>query len=202
MASGWPQYPATNAYTLHTPYSLSKLQSGSKNGLESKAVFDKNSETGMSIWNSECECMEPWQSPGDPNDVNQDYPRKPLAQGVPVVTLLGYYDPQGELRSFIYPALHAAYGNTFNGISDEDINAEKCYAKIINSKEASLYYELKASRQTENMMNTIHLNIEEAFDPKSISIHCNGEKIAERSINGPTKQLFHTVNGQGLYLFL
>ncbi|MFM8891667.1 MAG: M66 family metalloprotease, partial [Planctomycetia bacterium] len=36
--------------------------------------------------------------------------RKPLAFGVPVTTLVGYYDPRGELNSYIYPALHGAYG--------------------------------------------------------------------------------------------
>ena len=198
MAGGAPLHPLTNAFTLYTPYSLSKIQSGYLNGLESKAVFDKNSETGMSIWNSECECMEPWKSPGNPKDVNQDYPREPLSQGVPVATLLGYYDPQLELRSFIFPALHAAYGNTFGGIAAEDIDESKCFATITNSQGGNLIHELKASRETWNRMNMFHINVEEAFNPKSISISCKGEKVAERSITGPSKKLSYTINGQGL----
>ncbi len=35
---------------------------------------------------------------------NQMVERRPQAFGVPVTTLVGYYDPKGELKSYIYPA--------------------------------------------------------------------------------------------------
>ena len=69
-------------------------------------------------------------------DVNVDYPRKPLSQGIPVTTLLGYYDPEQKLKSYIYPALHSAYGNIFEEISEKNINKDSCFAVIINSKNA------------------------------------------------------------------
>ncbi|MEN5315375.1 M66 family metalloprotease [Pseudomonas koreensis] len=58
MASGEPFYPRNNAFTLHTPYALSAIQTF----LESKAVFEKNSPTGFTKWNSLTKQMEPWQN--------------------------------------------------------------------------------------------------------------------------------------------
>lgn len=30
-----------------------------------------------------------------------------------MTTLIGYYDPNGELKNYIYPPLHGAYGFTY-----------------------------------------------------------------------------------------
>ncbi|MCM4935953.1 peptidase M66, partial [Escherichia coli] len=40
--------------------------------------------------------------------------RKPEQFGVPVTTLVGYYDPEGTLSSYIYPAMYGAYGFTYS----------------------------------------------------------------------------------------
>ncbi|HQR42986.1 MAG TPA: TagA domain-containing protein [Gemmatales bacterium] len=44
---------------------------------------------------------------------NQTVERKPQAFSIPLTTLVGYYDTNGELNSYIYPALHGAYGFTY-----------------------------------------------------------------------------------------
>merc|ERR1719270_736895 len=47
-------------------------------------------------------------------------------------------------------------------------------------------------------MNKFHINVAESFNPKKISIQCNGELLAERDIEGPNKELKYTVNGRPL----
>ena len=111
MAGGIPHNPSTNAYTLQTPFTSYKMQEF----FEWKAVFDDTSKTGMRQWVPECNCMKEWKSDLDKedDDLSKDYPRIPRLQGVAVATLLGYYDPYGKKETFIYPALHGAYGNVF-----------------------------------------------------------------------------------------
>ena len=295
MGGGWPMYPKTNSFTLHTPYEMMKIQQN----LESKVVFDPTSSTGMRKWNEDCECMKEWKSEpkwtwditasptqsgsvetmmtllskysnirinfynggwtkniyiptastsyvgkvifidhnaGWSSTVNlgsktmtvrkgeelifvgkedkweqvdnfppvkmtadQNIPRTPAKQGVPVTTLVGYYDPEEKLESFIYNELHGAYGNTFPEDSEDEIRNSKCYATITNSSEKTLKYALKGNRKAIGNMNKFHINVAESFEPKHVSIQCNGRILTERPINGPTnKDLFFTVNGRPL----
>jgi len=128
-------------------------------------------------------------------DADQDIPRPPAAQGVPVTTLLGYYDPEGKLPSYIYPALHGAYGNTF----DSDINGTGgCIARIWDSFGGTLSYALKGSRWKYGNMNKFHINVAESFKPHVISIECNGSPLVQSYIDGPTKALSYTINGRPL----
>ena len=108
-------------------------------------------------------------------DADQDIPRPPADQGVPVTTLLGYYDPEGKLPSYIYPALHGAYGNTF----DEDIegNTSGCIAKIGSSEGGMLHYALKGYRKEFGNMNKFRINVAESFKPHIISIECTIKRV-------------------------
>ena len=129
-------------------------------------------------------------------NVDQDIPRIPAEQGIPVTTLVGYYDPEATLQTFVYPALHGAYGNIFSQDSEDDIRNSKCHATITNESQETLKYALKGNRKVWGNMNKFHINIAESFNPKKISIQCNGELLAERDITGPNKQLKYTVNGR------
>ena len=317
--AGWSSYPSVNSYTLHTPYTLMRIQQF----LEGKAVFDPTSSTGMRIWNNDCECMKEWEIPklewapqitardtllkdmnfneksvefmkvllsqyskiriihhnlktwktyippaspayvgkmihiqnvssrdgivylgveagaekqelnekkkiirkGEefifvgkedrweqisnlpPGELNVDVdevPRTPAMQGVPVATIVGFYDPMEILESYIYPALHGSYGNTFAEDSEDVIRNSKCFATITTSKRGVLNYALKGYRsmninvkknETKNM-NRFHINVAESFEPTFFSIQCKGTILAERNITGPTKELSFTVNGR------
>ena len=312
MAGGQPFYDSTNSFTLHTLYSLKKIQQF----LEAKAVFDPTSTTGMRIWSDECNCMQEWgpqptwapevkatptqcssvdsmegllsqysniqinfyngywtrniylpaatpsyvgkvihivheagwysnvhlgtsktikvrngeelifigteeagnnflegnyweqlpnytweqadSLPSGKLDVDDDVPRTPAVQGIPVTTLVGYYDPEAILDSYIYPALHGSYGNTFSEDSEEEIMNSKCFATITNSDQDTLKYALKGERKQDDNMNKFHINVAESFEPKSISIQCNESKLTETDITGPTRTLSYTVNGRPL----
>ena len=119
-------------------------------------------------------------------------------QRIPVATFVGYYDPSDILESYIYPALHGSYGNTFAEDSEDVIRNISCIATIKNEKEEALEYELKGYRSTQETMNKFHINVAERFEPTIFIIKCNGKILATRDITGPTKDLSFTVNGRPL----
>ena len=135
-------------------------------------------------------------------DVDVDRPRTPSSQGVPVATLVGYYDPEGNIEGYIFPALHGSYGNTFAQDSDNDLRNARCIATISDSSGRALKYALKGQRkdEREEFMNKFHINVAESFNPKKISVQCNGQTPTERSISPPQKSLLgkYTVNGRPL----
>ena len=80
--------------------------------------------------------MKPWSV--TPEEGETDYPRKPVNIGIPVTTLVGFYDPELTMRTYIYPALHGSYGNVFEDDSEEEISKiieNGCHASVRNGKE-------------------------------------------------------------------
>ena len=213
MGGGEPFYPSTNSFTLHTPFTSYMIQGF----FEYKAVFDDSSKTGMRKWHPECSCMAEWKSDLDKveDDASKDYPRQPKLQGIAVTTVLGFYDPQGIMESHIYPALHGAYGNSFEESSTAEIEMSRCIANVMNHKEKTKKYVLKGERPRnywgydpkKPYMNKFHINVEQSFQPKIITIQCRNsvkeqwKDIASGEITQPQNKVFYTINGNGMYWF-
>lgn len=124
---------------------------------------------------------------------NQMLERKPQAFGVPVTTLVGYYDPKGELNSYIYPALHGAYGFTYSDDSSRS-NDEDCHL-LVETRDGPLRFRLASHRLNAKVMNKFHVNIPEASQPQSVSLVCHGKVIDKKPIEAVTEKLTFTVNG-------
>lgn len=124
---------------------------------------------------------------------NQTLERKPRSFGVPVTTLVGYYDPQGELTSFIYPALHGAYGFTY---ADDraSLTEGDCHLEV-ETRTGTLRFRLANHRLRANVMNKFHVNVPTDSQPKSVSVIRKGEVLDKRPIAKLDKQLTFTVNG-------
>jgi predicted small secreted protein len=279
MAGGGPFVRQYNQYTLHTPYSLNKIQSF----MEKKAVFSKDSPTGYKMWNEQSKTMANWSEhvlakPEERNlksmtallnanrvveisqyngyyvkdiylpaasstnkdkevhivheasfDANlhingavqvlkngavQTYisdgkkwnlnkgkrasvARNPKSQGVKVTTLVGYYDPQAKLKSYIYPALHAGYGNEFASDRAAEIAASVCHAEILNKSKKSLKFVLQPVRINAAVMNNFHINVPTSFGAVTMNIRCNGKVIATRALLPPAGGAKFNVVGQG-----
>ena len=144
--------------------------------------------------------MTPWSV--KPKEGEENYPAKPQEQGIPVATLLGYYDPELNFTSYIYPTLHGAYGNVFPRNSEKEINKianTGCFATIIyGGRGKKLKFILSAVRLNENYMNKFHINVAESVNPKTILINCKGKTIAQREITKPTMHLKFNVVGRPL----
>ncbi|CNE93604.1 Metalloprotease stcE precursor [Yersinia nurmii] len=283
MASGSAMYMQSNAFTLHTPYSLSKIQTF----LENKAVFDRHSPTGFNKWNATTQTMEPWENRVEtksnkdaaPSDVtlasmtallerhdlitvsfknknfakdiyipnateenkgkavrvqnltnshsllhvnNQLYTiaynhnsvylsngktwlevaeyslseaKRPYKQGVAVTTLVGYYDPQGALSSYIFPALHGSFGMVYQGDGDR---ANICYLEVQFEGGAVQQFKLSANRIDATCMNKFHINVEEGLNPIKASVFVGGAEVSSIDIAKPTSNLEFSVNGVAL----
>jgi hypothetical protein len=124
---------------------------------------------------------------------NQMLERKPQAFGIPVTTLVGYYDPSGELTSYIYPPLHGAYGFTY---SDDNSRAtDKDCHLLVETRDGPLRFRLANHRLSAKVMNKFHVNIPEASQPTSVTLVCRGQMVDKKPIAAVADKLTFTVNG-------
>jgi hypothetical protein len=129
----------------------------------------------------------------DETQPGQPIERKPEAFGVPVTTLVGYYDPQGDLTSYIYPALYGAYGFTYADDRGE-LKPGDCHLEVQTSG-GTLRFRLHNRRFNPKVMNKFHVNIPTSSQPKSVSVIKSGEVLDKRTITKPTKKLTFTIHG-------
>ena len=122
--------------------------------------------------------------------------RKPQAFGVPVTTLVGYYDPEGELKSYIYPALHGAYGFTYSDNRSQSSDMD-CHL-LVETGEGQLRFRLASHRLGAKVMNKFHVNIPESSQSKSVAVVCRGKILDSKQIAPVTDKLSYTVNGRPL----
>ena len=112
--------------------------------------------------------------------------RRPQAFGVPVTTIVGYYDPRGELNSYVYPALHGAYGFTYPD-DRERVTEEDCQL-VVETREGTLRFRLARQRLNVNVMNKFHVNVPQSSQPRSASIVCRGKVGDKKAITAPAEK--------------
>ncbi|MEG0008800.1 MAG: M66 family metalloprotease [Aeromonas sp.] len=134
-----------------------------------------------------------WQE-GAPVDTRA--PRKPQGFGVPVTTLVGYYDPQGQLPSYVYPALHGAYGFSY-GDDGAKVTGGDCQLQV-ETRNGLLQFRLANHRLSAGLMNKFHVNVPEASEPSSAAVVCGGRTLDQQTISAPAGTLTYTVNGRPL----
>ncbi len=144
--------------------------------------FKKSYRSDGSRWNE-----------GAPTDLAAD--RKPAAFGVPVTTLVGYYDPQGQLPSYLYPALHGAYGFAY-GDDGERLGSSDCQLQV-ETRDGLLRFagQSPAERQRDEQVPRQRAEREE---PRSASVLCRNQSQAEAQLAPAPAGLGYTVNGMPL----
>lgn len=105
-------------------------------------------------------------------------PRTPSTVGVPVTTLVGFYDPQGTLPAHIFPALHGAYGMLHE--ADGDVSAT-CRL-VVDGPGGEQHFRLFRSRGYPHEMNKFHVNIPESTQARSAYVVVNGAVVAQLAI--------------------
>ncbi|MEY5009440.1 MAG: metalloprotease [Verrucomicrobiota bacterium] len=122
--------------------------------------------------------------------------RRPVAFGVPVVTLVGYYDPDQQLRSYIYPAMHGAYGFCYpeDGNRLKPTDCQLC----VDTRMGVLKFRLENRRLGGRYMNKFHVNVPAASQPTSVTLVCDGKVVDRRAVGVLTEKLEYTVNGMPL----
>src|SRR5690606_22823450 len=119
--------------------------------------------------------------------------RKPQLFGVPVVTLVGYYDPAGQQPTYIYPALHGAYGFCYADDSST-VNDADCQL-VVETRAGVLRFRLASSRLGGPYMNKFHVNVPAASQPRSVALVSRGKVLDRKPIAPLTEKLSLTVNG-------
>ncbi|KOO12752.1 peptidase M66 [Vibrio xuii] len=127
----------------------------------------------------------------NPDDEISNLPaRVPSDFGVPVTTLVGYYDPTLQLDSYLFPALHGAYGFVYEPTKLGELNTQGCYVKVYNGKNHDTdNYQLTGFRYDANLMNKLHINVRQSDDPTKAEIICDNNVLSTLQISKPTQPL-------------
>merc|ERR1712025_1114600 len=123
----------------------------------------------------------------------------PRLYRVPVTTIVGYYDPDRSrsLQSYIYPALHGAYGFVYNDDGGSTNGTPNGCELVVETKDDTLVFELGTSIDWKGMTK-FHVNVATEDEPSMATIHCQKELLAKRELDGPKTDgppLKYTVNG-------
>jgi hypothetical protein len=167
MAGGAPS-GSISRLTHHTGYSAKRIQQY----FAGLATVDPRSPSGYRKWNPTAKLME----------VYQDGARRiPVRFGIRVMTLVGFYDPQGLLLGVIYPPLHGNYGHVY----DLPVKASQgCWLDVAyNSTVQSI--KLHAARYNPTRMNKFHVNLPlEGRNYSSATVIClvNGKAVEQAKI--------------------
>ena len=124
----------------------------------------------------------------------------PTAIGVPVTTLVGYYDPQKQLQSYLYPAMHGSYGYVYPADNNVPNDVETCALNVTYQDGQQSSHRLYASRYDSGVMNKFHVNVKTEDQPRQANVVCGGDVLASLAIQGPINELKTSVNGAALPL--
>lgn len=113
----------------------------------------------------------------------------PEQKGVAVTTIVGFYDPERQLPSYIYPALHGSFGYTFA----DQMTASDCQLNVMTRKAGQKTFNLHNYRLTTNMMNRFHVNVETALEPYEAKVVCGDKVLDSKELNAPKAPLKFTV---------
>ena len=104
---------------------------------EGKAMFDPSSSTGFSKYDATTKQMKEFIN-------TQNNQKVPRYYRVPVTTIVGYYDPNDSVRnleSYIYPAMHGAYGFVYKDDDESSTtNTAGCQLIVTTSNNGKVMY--------------------------------------------------------------
>ncbi len=164
--------------THHTGYTMKRVQQA----LVGSSQVDANSPTGYLRWDASKQAL-----------VTATERTRPALFGVPVVTLVGYYDPLGQLPSTVYPALYGNFGHTYN-LPAPQANGG-CYLSVQTAEQGAGQVDIKlaASRYSAVEMNKFHVNLPASLQPTRATVYCviDGQRreLAVGVIDKPTAPL-------------
>lgn len=120
------------------------------------------------------------------------YSKKPEMQNVPVVTLVGYYDPQNKLNGFIAPALECSNGMAYQS---DAINKKGTFLRVTLVDGETKNYQLHNKRIVGDKMNKFHINIARSLSPVKSELFIDGKLILSKRIELSDETYFTSVNG-------
>lgn len=198
MAGGWAD-SAISRYTHNTARSTRQIQ---KNIEGRYFLSDSKNNNGEYYYLGWDKSAREYKQATEANFINKRI--NPTEKGVPVITILGGYDPQSPYNAVLYPYFRANWGNVFASIFKDSLPADAVnYLEITyyGTKPAQ-YVVLNNSRYSGSIINKLHFNIAESDKPKTISLYVNNTlkgttTIDEQVYNTPLKKPVIIGKGKG-----
>lgn len=97
----------------------------------------------------------------------------PTEKGVPVITILGGYDPDNPDKSVLYPRLRGNWGNVFGSLFTQSPEGT-VYLEITYNDNSIEYVKLNETRYDSSIINKFHINIPESKKPIKVVLNNNG----------------------------
>ena len=97
----------------------------------------------------------------------------PTEKGVPVITILGGYDPDTPAKSVLYPRLRGNWGNIFGSLFTANPEGS-VYLEITYSDNSKEYVKLNETRFNSGLINKFHVNIPESKKPVKVVLYNKG----------------------------
>ena len=177
----------TSALSAYTHYTGRSTQRSIQPSLD-KPVPAPNSPTGYKKWNPVTRAMEN-HAPAVPNQgtvwfnsANGKF-AAPRLHGVPVVTLLGGYDPVTN-KALIYPAMRSNWGNVFT-LPTQAVDGKEprqCWLEIGFANGSQQRIALAGKRMQANLVNKLHVNLAQTDNPSSAKLLCQTPSQAAETL--------------------
>lgn len=171
---------AISRYTHNTARSTRQIQ---KNIEGRYFLSDEKNSEGKYYYIGWDKSAREYKQATEANFVNNRI--NPTEKGVPVITILGGYDPQSPYNAVLYPYFRANWGNVFASIFQDVPPADAVnYLKITyyDSAKPTQYVKLSNSRYSSGIINKLHFNIAESDKPKTITLYINNTEKGSTTI--------------------
>ncbi|RZF83180.1 hypothetical protein EXT46_06955 [Pseudoalteromonas sp. CO325X] len=178
MSGGWENSPFS-VYTYYTGFTARIIQ----NNVAGFPVPDASYESGYKKWDTDS---------GAYTQHISSHPA-PVKVGVPVATILGGYDPDGN-NALIYPVFHGNYGNIYD-LPAPDLSAsdDQCWVSVSNAAGEQRQIKVSATRHASNSINQLHFNLEAQFKPTQAVLTCRRDgtdvELTRTQFNGLIPEL-------------
>lgn len=184
---------ALSRYTHYTGYSTRRAIQPSLD----KPVPSATSATGYRKWNPATRTMAefappvPSQSAVWFNSANGRF-LAPRLHGVPVVTLLGGYDPVTG-KALVYAPLRSNWGNVY-ALPDKAVDTtepRQCWLRVDFAARASQRIALAGRRMQADLVNKLHVNLAQSEQPTRATLSCQTPGLAAEdlyTVDIPTSQ--------------
>lgn len=173
--SGGHYASALSNYTHYTGFSTqTKIQPSLD-----KPVLTPGSATGYTKWNASTRAMESFAPAVPTNQPTVWYNSAsgkflaPSLHGVPVITLLGGYDPETD-KALLYPAARSNWGNVFNlpQQSVSQTEARQCWLDVSFASRSPQRIAVAGMRMQTGLVNKLHVNLAQSDQPKEAKLSC------------------------------
>ncbi|MEQ4673793.1 M66 family metalloprotease [Providencia vermicola] len=128
--------------------------------------------------------------------------KKPIKQDVPVITVLGFYDPEGQIlvtnpetqkSNHVQDILYGSSGMVYE--DNKKLDSCSSYLEFDLEDGTTRQYKLHGSNFRASHMNRFHVNIERDLKPVKVKIFIKGELKESKDIEIRELKLPTTING-------